>query len=484
MPAAPVPVYILAGQSNAANNAVAAGVVSAIAERGGLLVQQAVGGSALSPRADFGRGDWSASGTPGSGEVYRALLAQLEATITPGSPIHVPGAYLAGVIWVQGEADGMNVNAAPDYLANLTALHADLTRRFGAHDFVVSALSSQAGPAQEDNRHHLTWASVQAAQDRFDQTVARTTLVNPDELAQSLGYTAGTMFKPDGVHYSWAFGQALGRALGQAFGSTAAQATPQAQITHHIGGFAADSFAIAGAGLHQVHGAGDIDSLSFAGRGLGVWLAGSGPDVLRAIGRGDSLMVDITGVEALTLTGHDDLVQLADRAYRIAAGGGHDRVSGSTGADQILGGTGNDTIWGGDGRDGVMGDAGADWLHGGLGADSLYGGAGDDTLLGGAGADLLHGGMGNDVLTGNAGADRLTGGWGADRFVFAPGSGTDSVTDFQNGHDRIDLAAYGTRFANLTITAQTGGTLIRFGNDGVLLQGITPGQIDAGDFLF
>lgn len=487
MPVAPVPVYVLAGQSNASNNAVAAGVMAAIAAHDGLLVQQAVGGSALSPRADFGRGDWSASTAAGAGEVYRALLAQLQATFTPGTATYVPGAYLAGVIWVQGEADGMNANAAPDYLANLTALQADLTRRFGAHDFVVSGLSSQAGPAQDDNRHHQTWAMVQAAQDRFDSTVARTTLVNPDDLAQRLGVAASAMFKPDGVHYAWDFGQALGRALGQAFSTGGgSSSTRPAEIAHQIGGFTADSFAIAGSGLHQVLGAGGVDSLSFAGRSLGVALSGSGPDVLRAMGRGDSLMVDIVGVEVLTLTDKADLVQLGDRGYRLLAGAGDDRITGSSQADQVMAGAGNDTVLGENGNDGLMGDAGADWMHGGYGADSLYGDLGNDTLLGGAGNDLLHGGMSDDHLNGNAGADRLTGGFGADRFVFAPGSGSDIVTDFQNDHDRIDLTAYATRLASLSITAQSGGTLIRIGTtgDSLFLQGIAPTLVEAGDFLF
>ena len=106
---------------------------------------------------------------------------------------------------------------------------------------------------------------------------------------------------------------------------------------------------------------------------------------------------------------------------------------------------GNDTVMGGEGDDTIDGGAGNDWL---LGEE------GDDTITGGADDDMLFGGAGNDTLTGGAGNDTLTGGAGADTFVFAAGHGTDTIKDFQNGTDTIDLTAFSgiTGFSDLTAT--------------------------------
>ena len=59
---------------------------------------------------------------------------------------------------------------------------------------------------------------------------------------------------------------------------------------------------------------------------------------------------------------------------------------------------------------------------------------GDDVIYGGAGNDLLHGGWGDDILTGGAGEDRFRYGKGGD-------SGTDIITDFKEGEDKIALPA-------------------------------------------
>jgi Ca2+-binding RTX toxin-like protein len=84
-----------------------------------------------------------------------------------------------------------------------------------------------------------------------------------------------------------------------------------------------------------------------------------------------------------------------------------------------------------------------------------------DENTGSTGNDVLVGGAGNDVITGNGGADTLTGGGGNNVFVYLaasdsvpnanwhtpPAPGTtprswDVITDFTQGHDRIDLSAF------------------------------------------
>ncbi|MEH2249921.1 choice-of-anchor D domain-containing protein [Nostoc sp.] len=117
-------------------------------------------------------------------------------------------------------------------------------------------------------------------------------------------------------------------------------------------------------------------------------------------------------------------------------------IVGTSGNDQLSGGDPDDTIWGQDGNDRLYGNNGNDQLYGNNGNDTLFGGLGNDQLTGGAGNDWLYGGKGNDVLTG--------GSYGVDTFVLASGEGTDSITDFEVGRDKLALSG-GLRFGQLSI---------------------------------
>ena len=72
---------------------------------------------------------------------------------------------------------------------------------------------------------------------------------------------------------------------------------------------------------------------------------------------------------------------------------------------------------------------------------------GGDILVTGDGNDLLLGRGGNDTLIGSAGNDTLTGGEGDDVFIIGPGAGSDTITDFGTGTDRLQFE--GGLFANL-----------------------------------
>jgi Ca2+-binding RTX toxin-like protein len=78
--------------------------------------------------------------------------------------------------------------------------------------------------------------------------------------------------------------------------------------------------------------------------------------------------------------------------------------------------------------------------------DVINGQGGDDRLSGLSGNDWLRGGIGDDILNGGAGNDILVGGEGQDYFVFDSGKkfatgslGSDSITDFEVGTDKIIL---------------------------------------------
>lgn len=96
-----------------------------------------------------------------------------------------------------------------------------------------------------------------------------------------------------------------------------------------------------------------------------------------------------------------------------------------------------DYIYGRDGDDRIFGLEGDDYLFGENGNDTLLGHQGNDTLDGGAGNDTLWGHGGNDILTGGAGSDTFS--WGrtsGDLHL----NGTDTVTDFETGVDKINLS--------------------------------------------
>jgi Ca2+-binding RTX toxin-like protein len=101
----------------------------------------------------------------------------------------------------------------------------------------------------------------------------------------------------------------------------------------------------------------------------------------------------------------------------------HEWLRGHAGDDEIKGGVGNDT------------------MKGNRGKDTLHGEEGDDTIAAGRGDDLLNGGAGNDILKGRVGHDT---------FVFdteLSAAGTDHITDFEPGIDKISL--HGSVFAGL-----------------------------------
>lgn len=219
-----------------------------------------------------------------------------------------------------------------------------------------------------------------------------------------------------------------------------------------------------------------------------------GNDELRGKNGNDTLFGDIGNDVLFGAQGSDTLFGGADA----------DDLQGGDGNDTLTGGTGNDTLDGGKGRDVLKGNAGVDvldgkkgedtlrghdgndTLNGGNNADTLFGGRNQDTLNGGNGDDVLNGDQGADTLDGGKGSDTLAGGTGADIFVFKADGATDTITDYEDGIDKIDLDV---SFASLTITdvapgevhiTHSGETLIVLdGGGGTLLAA----DFTAADFL-
>ena len=205
-------------------------------------------------------------------------------------------------------------------------------------------------------------------------------------------------------------------------------------------------------------------------------------DTLTVPGPDGDMTVAVTDIEHLYGSAYDDILAGDGRNNVLDGGAGHDTLYG--GPDG-----GDDTLNGGDGNDRIFGGKGDDTLNGGDGNDALRGNADDDTLNGGPGDDTLHGGPGNDRLNGGPGTDTLTGGDGADTFIFAPGAGSDTITDFERGQDRIDLSAFAelTTLADLTQTPDPQGLRLSvpgYPDDSLTLAGVSADLLTDADVIF
>ncbi|MEM9213829.1 MAG: hypothetical protein AAGD25_05735 [Cyanobacteria bacterium P01_F01_bin.150] len=164
----------------------------------------------------------------------------------------------------------------------------------------------------------------------------------------------------------------------------------------------------------------------------------------------------------------------------LIGGRGNDKLSGGEGNDRLEGKGGKDRLDGGEGNDILLGGGGKDRLLGSSGEDELTGGGGKDYLRGGGDSDRLDGGGGRDTLDGGEGDDILTGGGGRDWFVLAKDMGTDMITDFERGQDRIRLIK-GLSFSQLSFSQQNGGVLIQSDNQSLgIVEGIA--SLNASDF--
>ncbi|MEM7172440.1 MAG: calcium-binding protein, partial [Pseudomonadota bacterium] len=107
---------------------------------------------------------------------------------------------------------------------------------------------------------------------------------------------------------------------------------------------------------------------------------------------------------------------------------------------------------------------------------------GNDTITTGTGDDEIHGGAGDDSLTAGAGNDI---------FVFVPGLGNDTVTDFSEGSaigDVIDVSAlpYSNLAEILADTTQVGADSVIDIDDenSITLRNVDKIALHQNDFIF
>lgn len=122
---------------------------------------------------------------------------------------------------------------------------------------------------------------------------------------------------------------------------------------------------------------------------------------------------------------------------------------------------------------------------------SETGGALDDRIIGTSGGQALSGGGGDDVLHDGSGADWLSGGAGADVFVLMADGAADTIADFEDGVDRIDLSDWGMIYSAsaLLITATATGATLTYGSHQLVITSasggtLAPGSLGDDDFIF
>jgi Ca2+-binding RTX toxin-like protein len=113
----------------------------------------------------------------------------------------------------------------------------------------------------------------------------------------------------------------------------------------------------------------------------------------------------------------------------------------------------------------------------------------DNTLTGNSADNRLLGGGGADLITGGGGTDRLSGGAGDDLFVFKRHSGHDTITDFDDGSDRLTLSRVRSdadfvdlKHNHLSISGHD--LVIRYGDDVLTLHDMAAAHLGRADFVY
>lgn len=239
-----------------------------------------------------------------------------------------------------------------------------------------------------------------------------------------------------------------------------------------LGGTGNDIFN-GGAGADRIEGGGGRDTASYVDAGGGVTVNLSSGKGTRSDAQGDRLK----SIEVVNGSDFRDILTGSNGANTLNGRDGNDVLKGLLGADVLIGGNGNDVLRGDEGADDLNGGNGFDWAYyttsdeavrvnlaakkgkfgdaagdtlknieyvfGSVHNDVLIGDAGTNYLVGNRGNDVISGGAGNDKLRGHKGEDVLTGGAGADKFEFRRSDGTDTIRDFEDNIDSLDLRSMG-----------------------------------------
>jgi Ca2+-binding RTX toxin-like protein len=270
-------------------------------------------------------------------------------------------------------------------------------------------------------------------------------------------------------------------------------------------GSAFDDWFEGNSAANKFDGGAGIDTVSYGHSLAGVTVNLN--STLAQTSAGDASGDTLIRIENVTGSAFNDTLTGNSLANTLSGGGGDDVLDGSLGADTMIGGTGNDTYFIDNAGDRVVENAaeGTDSVQStisltladnvenltllGTGNKNGTGNAGDNVLAGNSGSNILSGLSGNDTLIGGGGNDTLSGGAGHDAFVFGPGFGKDTVTDFSVSDGDI-LQFDGHVFADvqhvLDASTQIGADVVIAldAANAITLKGIALSALHADEFVF
>lgn len=209
----------------------------------------------------------------------------------------------------------------------------------------------------------------------------------------------------------------------------------------------------------------------------------AGDDILFGTASNDTINA-LAGNDKVSGLAGDDLLIGGSGGDNVKGAAGDDSLRGNAGVDTLKGGGGDDNIKGGGGGDVIRGNGGSDIIKAGGGDDNVKGGGGNDVITGGGGADRLNGGGGADTLKGNGGDDTLKGNGGEDVFQFRTSDRNDTIADFRQGQDKIQIQNGVRAFEELDIEQDGRDVLIGFGAGQVRVITDNAGAFDESDFIF
>ena len=264
-------------------------------------------------------------------------------------------------------------------------------------------------------------------------------------------------------------------------------------------------------GADQLYGGEGVDTVAYLASDAAVTVNLENGTSQGGYAEGD----EIVDVENVFGSDYDDILSGDNGANRLEGRKGNDELRGNGGNDVLEGGAGADRLDGGAGMDmasyslsgtGVTVNLSNGFTEGGdaegdsfVNIEGLEGSFYDDVLEGDDGANRLSGSYGNDLLTGGAGADVFVFADITDESIFGIDDVTDTILDFTDGEDLIDLSGSGLAgFDDLVVTDDKNGVRVTLSSDvwnPVLLVGSSDGDtillvdfdianLDASDFIF
>jgi len=247
----------------------------------------------------------------------------------------------------------------------------------------------------------------------------------------------------------------------------------------------------------------DAEATLFLGRNSAIDTAYAG--VVRSNLEGQSTTVNQGSINAeyafLGYLGDDTLINKGKIAGLIQFDAGDDTFDNTRGkfSGRVEGGEGDDTYIInaagtkvieaiGEGNDTMRSSASYALNRAGEVETLILTGSKDLRASGDDSANTITGNKGDNRLTGFGGDDILTGAAGKDIFVMRTAFDADTIADFRNGTDRIDV----TQWAGIddladilaNVTQQETGVLITVGSDSLLIADILIQDLDKKDFIF